>query len=154
MPTPSGRVPPPPRKGLPRPLLYAAGAGLLLLMILAFVLGGTSSEPTTASAEPTTSAAPATSEASGAKALEATPAPVIAPEPSSQATGAVEAGATTADPSKSGKTGTKVGAKGAKAKPTATSAPTPSPAPRPAPAPKRKTGPGGIYIPPPDQWFK
>jgi hypothetical protein len=31
------------------------------------------------------------------------------------------------------------------------------PAPAPAPAsnnqPKRKTGPGGIYIPPPSQWF-
>jgi serine/threonine-protein kinase len=157
-PTPSGRVPAPPRK-VPRALLLGAGAGALLLLILSFAFGGGSSEPTAASAEPLASGAAPSGDPAALASAGATPkAPVISPQVASAAPGPTAPGepAGKATTSTSTKTGTKGAKANATATATATAAPTPAPTQKPAqkPAPKRKTGPGGIYIPPPNEWFK
>jgi serine/threonine-protein kinase len=150
-PTPSGRVLPP-KRTLPKAALYAAGGGVFLLGVLVALLrGGKHAENTAPSAEPVASAAPSV-EAPAPK-VEAT-APVVtaaAPEPSASAAAepAADSPHASAEPSAKGanKSGTK-SAKGGKAK-SAPTAETHASAP-----PKRRTGPGGIYIPPPSQWFK
>jgi serine/threonine protein kinase len=155
-PTPSGRVPAPQRT-VPRAALFAAGAAALLLLILIVAFSGGSSEPGAASAEPVASTAPPL-EPSAAKSAAAATTPVVSPQaPSGASDPAAPLDAAGTPPSKAaGKPGTK-GAKG-KATATATSSAAPTPAPTqktaPKPTPKRKTGPGGIYIPPPNEWFK
>jgi serine/threonine protein kinase len=144
-PTPSGRVPEP-KKRVPRAAVYALGAAALLLgALLALLSGRHAVEPETsaeasassgaASSAPTTSAAVAVAPATVAPTASAPPAPSDSAEKATSKT-----------------TATKSSKTGAKSKPA--SAPTQTAPGRPSPPPKRKTGPGGIYIPPPSEWFK
>jgi eukaryotic-like serine/threonine-protein kinase len=153
-PTPSGRVPAP-RRTVPRSALFAAAAAALLLLILLFAISSSSSKPGAASAEPVASSAPPI-EPSAAKSAAALTLPAVSPQGSSGASDptALPDAAGTPSSKAAGKSSLK-GAKG-KATATATAAPTPAPTQKAAPKPtsKRKTGPGGIYIPPPNEWFK
>ena len=157
--TPSGRVLAP-RRPPPRAVLYGAGAAVLLFAILGVALSGKHGEPEAARAEPVVSAAPsAVPSAAGpvvapvstppaASASVAVPSARAGASPSPPSSAAVDASKSPHSTSKSLST-SKVGAK---------SKEHPAPAPAPTPAsttpPKRKTGPGGIYIPPPSEWFK
>ncbi len=151
-PTPSGRVLPPKRQ-IPKHVIYTAGAVALLLVLLVAVLGRGKHEANTA-VSPEPSAA-----ASAAPTIAATPSAVAttAPPPSaSAATAEPEPAAESphAAPEPSSKPASKSSAKGTKAaKGTKSSSSSATESHASAP-PKRKTGPGGIYIPPPSQWFK
>ncbi|HEX5098307.1 MAG TPA: serine/threonine-protein kinase [Polyangiaceae bacterium] len=143
--TPSGRVVAPP-SGPPRVVFYAAGGAVVLFAILGLALSGGESEDGAASAEPAASSVPAATGSAppGAEASEppkatpsVTPAPVAPPPPSAEARPADSS-------SKTARPATKSTAKTAKSK---------SPPPPTNNPPKRKTGPGGIYIPPPSEWF-
>jgi serine/threonine-protein kinase len=143
--TPSGRVVAPP-SGPPRVVFYAAGGAVVLFAILGLALSGGKSEDGAASAEPAASSVPAATGSAppGAEASEppkatpsVTPAPVAPPPPSAEARPADSS-------SKTARPATKSTAKTAKSK---------SPPPPTNNPPKRKTGPGGIYIPPPSEWF-
>jgi serine/threonine protein kinase len=150
--TPSGRVVAPP-SGPPRIVLYAAGGAVVLFAALGLALSGRSDERSAASAEPVVSNAPAAPTGSApsgsdgepmkespAAAPSVTPPAAAVPPPSAEARPAEAA-------TKAARPAAKSTAKATKSKPP----PAPAPASNP---PKRKTGPGGIYIPPPDQWFK
>jgi len=153
--TPSGRVVAPP-SGPPRAVLYAAGGAVVLFAVLGLALSGRSSDGAAASAEPAVSGAPpapagsAPSPSEVSEPVKATPeaAPSVTPAPTpSDVPVAASADARHAESaSKSARPATKATAKPAKSKP-------PPPPPPANNAPKRKTGPGGIYIPPPSQWF-
>ena len=153
--TPSGRVVAPP-SGPPRVVYYAAGGAVVLFAILGLALSGGKSDGGAASAEPAASNAPAAATSSappGAEASEppkATPeaAPSVTPAPVMSAPSAPSADVRRADSSsKTARPATKsTAAKTAKSKP-------PPPPPPANNSPKRKTGPGGIYIPPPSEWF-
>jgi len=144
--TPSGRVMAPPRIP-PRALVYGGVAAVALIGAIAFALGGSKSEP--AEAEPSASSVPSAEAgptAPSAAPSEAIPsaepgvAPVASTTPPVASARSPEA-ASAARPSS--KTAPK---SGTKSKPASTSAPAST-------SQKRKTGPGGIYIPPPSQWF-
>jgi len=155
--TPSGRVVAPPPAGPPRVVYYAAGGAVVLFAVLGLALSGGKGDGAAASAEPAVSNAPPAPAGSAPPAgeptepvkatTEATPsvAPVAVP-PAPPPTASSEAHPAESA-SKSAHPATKSTAKTTKSKPP----PPPPPANNP---PKRKTGPGGIYIPPPDQWFK
>jgi hypothetical protein len=143
--TPSGRVVAPPEP--PRVLLYAIAGGIAVIGALAFALSGKKSEPAAASAEPAASSAPpatASAESSAVPVETAPAAPpvasVVPPRPSATSTPESAKGARSAGKSSSKSTSPKN-----KEKPAAPPAQN---------EPKRRTGPGGIYIPPPSEWFK
>ena len=144
--TPSGRVGAPLRDRR-RLALLGAGAAVLLVGIssIAALSGKRDAEPEVlASAGPVTtrvasaSAPTATAEAPAiapvASGLESTPSPAVSTAPKAVAAGA--------------KSSSKTADKGSSKKPAAGER---SDSKKPA---QRRTGPGGIYIPPPDQWFK
>jgi serine/threonine-protein kinase len=142
--TPSGRVMAPPRLP-PRALLYGGVAAVAVIGAVAFALGGSDAAPGAASAEPAASSPPsaqanrpasppAASESAGAAAPSIAPAVSAAPP------------AESARPSESANPARTTARPATKSKPQSTSAPASN-------SPKRKTGPGGIYIPPPSQWF-
>jgi eukaryotic-like serine/threonine-protein kinase len=152
--TPSGRVLAPPEP--PRALLYAIAGGIAVIGALAFALSGKKAEPAAASAEPSASAAPsalASGEGSIAP-VETPPAPlpvasIAPPSPSLSPSAASSSG------SESTKAARSAGKSSAKPAGTVTKVKDkPASPPPPENAPKRHTGPGGIYIPPPSEWFK
>jgi eukaryotic-like serine/threonine-protein kinase len=139
--TPSGRVGPPPldRRRL---ALYGAGAGALLIGAVTWaVLSDGEPNSAGASAEPSAS----TPGSAGAAPPVSAAAPVVTPAPSGSLP------ATSAAPAASA-SGAKPAAKGP-AKGGAKKKPPPAKTSEPEKPQKRRTGPGGIYIPPPDQWF-
>ncbi|HEY3494252.1 MAG TPA: serine/threonine-protein kinase [Polyangiaceae bacterium] len=142
--TPSGRVGPPPRD-LRRIATLGAGAAVLLfgLVTVAALSGGKEEPGASASAE--SAAAPLPAPGDSARAGEGQPEAIL---PVAGATSAV-ASAVPAPPASaaSARPVTKAGTK--------SSGPRKKPAPQSNEArkPERRTGPGGIYIPPPDQWF-
>jgi eukaryotic-like serine/threonine-protein kinase len=141
--TPSGRVGPPPLDRS-RLALYGAGAVALLLGVIAWAArSDREPNPPGASAEPAASIAGS----AGATPPVSAAAPVVSPVASGppsvpSAPPAVSASASSAKPAAKGsvKGGTKKKPPPAKT----------NEAEKPQ---KRRTGPGGIYIPPPDQWF-
>jgi serine/threonine protein kinase len=153
--TPSGRVVAP-RSRPPRVVLYAAGGAIVLFAVLGLALTGKSSDGGAASAEPPASGAP--SAATDGKASEPAPsetsrpagtpsAGVVAPAPASASAAppsSAEARPASESASKAARPPSKPAAKSTKSKPPPPASKTP---------PKRQTGPGGIYIPPPSQWF-
>ena len=146
--TPSGRVMAPPRVPA-RALVYGGVAAVALIGAIVFALSGSREEPEAASAEPSASAAPSaeasrTAPSSSPSEAASAEAPAVAPVAS--AAPPAESSRPT-ESAKSAKPAVKPATKStAKPKSTATSAPANNP-------PKRKTGPGGIYIPPPSTWF-
>ena len=147
-PTPSGRVPEP-KPRVPKRAWYVAGGVALLLAVLIGLSGGKHEDAVAPSAEPLASSAPPKSEVAAPPAEAPAPVVTTAPPPTATPTPptADSASATLAPGAASS---SKSGAKNGKsAKPKATSAP----ASHATSAPKRRTGPGGIYIPPPSQWF-
>ena len=147
--TPSGRVLAPPRVS-PRVLAYGAVAAVAVLGAIAFALGGSDSEPGAASAEPVASSAPPAeasrpaSDGTPSAVVPAAQPPTVAPAASAAVTAEP---ARSADATKSARAAAKPAPKtGTKSKPATTSAPANNQS-------KRKTGPGGIYIPPPSTWF-
>ncbi len=149
-PTPSGRVPEQ-KKPIPRAFVYAIGAAALLLGVLVAVLARKHGDHPVTDVEPSTSA-PAPKVAATTS-TDVTVAPSAAAPPVTAATtAALPTPSDAAEKSESKTPGAKASRSASKAK--AASAPTQTAASRPAPSPKRKTGPGGIYIPPPSEWFK
>jgi eukaryotic-like serine/threonine-protein kinase len=146
--TPSGRVGPPPRD--PRKLaLIGVPAGVLLLGVIAWAAFGGKDDAdagSVASAELLGSAAPRALDSApdGARPAISAVAPAVSAAPSAIASAAATptTRSTGAKPaSTKAKSGTSTTTK---KKPSSESNET---------KPKRRTGPGGIYIPPPDQWF-
>jgi serine/threonine-protein kinase len=140
--TPSGRVTPPPRDRR-RLAMIGAGAALLLLGVLVF---GAFSDEERAEAEPASSTEPARSAASprlSAAAPTREPAPTVAPVASAADAAKGAAVASGAATKSVAKPAAKGGANKKPAQPSSSANKTQ----------KRRTGPGGIYIPPPDQWF-
>jgi serine/threonine-protein kinase len=151
-PTPSGRVPAQ-RQRVSRGAVLALGAAALLFGVLVALLAGKHGDEPAPSAEP--SASPAASSAAPASSVQATAAPrAPAPPTVTPSTATAAPLATTDGAEKSSKSAaTKGGRSSSKSKQASSPAQTAS-RPAPSPAPKRKTGPGGIYIPPPSEWFK
>jgi len=146
-PTPSGRVPEP-KPRVPKRAWYVAGGVALLLAVLIGLFGGKHEETAAPSAEPSASVTAPESAASAPKAETSTPVTTAAPSASIAPT--AEGSEPSAAPLTSAAT-TKSSPKDTKStKPKAGG----SPASRSTATPKRRTGPGGIYIPPPSQWFK
>jgi len=153
--TPSGRVIAP-RRGPPRPVLYAAGVAVVLFAVLGLALSGKSNDGAALSAEPAASSAP--SAVAAEKPPESPQVEPAAPPSTPSAKAATEPAASAAAPASAlppaaeakGRTSTKASTKSTSTK----SKPPPPPPPAANKTEKRKTGPGGIYIPPPDQWFK
>ncbi|HEV8548086.1 MAG TPA: serine/threonine-protein kinase [Polyangiaceae bacterium] len=148
--TPSGRVLAPPEP--PRVLLYAIAGAIAVIGALAFALSGKKSEPTPASAEPSASAP---SESATGDRSDA-PVEVRSAVPPAASVVAPAASASAASVPESTK-GTRPSSKGSSKSAPATT--TPKGKEKPASPPpqgetKRRTGPGGIYIPPPSEWFK
>jgi len=155
-PTPSGRVPAQ-KKPLSRAMLVAVGAVALLLGVLVVMLGRKHDDAPATSAEPSPSASTpsvtntASADVTVAPAAVAPPASVVAP------VSPAPAAATTPDSAEKATNkaaGTKASKSASKSKPASAPTQTAASRPAPSPAPKRKTGPGGIYIPPPSEWFK
>ena len=147
--TPSGRVMAPPPVSR-RALVYGGVAAVALLGAIVLALSGSKDEPEAASAEPSASAAPSAEasrpppSAAPSVAATSTPAPTVAP--AGPAVPPAES-ARPVDSAKSAKPAPKPAGTGkSSSKPKSTAAPANNP-------PKRKTGPGGIYIPPPSTWF-
>jgi serine/threonine protein kinase len=150
-PTPSGRVSAQ-KKPIPRTLVYGIGAAALLLGVLVVVLAGKHGDEPVTSAEPS-AAAPTPNPASSTPTdVVVTPPAVVAPVTAAADSAPLPAASNSAEKSASKTAGAKSSKSASKSKPA--SAPTQTAASRPAPPPKRKTGPGGIYIPPPSEWFK
>ncbi|HTQ04401.1 MAG TPA: serine/threonine-protein kinase [Polyangiaceae bacterium] len=154
-PTPSGRVLPL-KKPIPRALVLGVGAGALLLGILLALLGRSHADVAAPSADPEASGS--TSVAATASAAPAPP-PAAPPPVVAATTSAPTASVTSESAEKSaGKSASpKANKSAAKAKSASAPAQTtsrPAPPPPPPPPAKHKTGPGGIYIPPPSEWFK
>jgi serine/threonine protein kinase len=148
-PTPSGRVLPPKRQ-LPKHVVYTAGALALLLVVLIAVLSrGKHDESATVSPEPSASVAASAKVETAPSAASTSVASTAASTASTEPEPAVQSPRASSEPS--AKAASKSGAKSAKGAKSSNSSATESHASAP---PKRKTGPGGIYIPPPSQWFK
>ena len=160
--TPSGRVAAP-RTGPPRKVLYAAGGAVVLFAVLGLALSGGNSEGGAASAEPSASSAPsAATDSKGSEPAPSAAAPlagtpsavVIAPAPASaSASASASAAAESRPPAGSKATAPRPASKSATKSTRGQTAPAATQAPANKNAPKRKTGPGGIYIPPPSEWF-
>jgi eukaryotic-like serine/threonine-protein kinase len=151
-PTPSGRVPAP-KKAIPRRVVYAVGAGALCVGVLAVLLSGKHGDSAVPSAEPSAASAPSNVEATASAPAVAVPPAVSAssvPTATAPATAPVEPPAKPTPKSPS----SKPSKSSTKAKTASAPAPTPESHAAPPPPPKRHTGPGGIYIPPPSEWFK
>jgi serine/threonine-protein kinase len=145
-PTPSGRVLPP-KRTVKKPLLVAGGVALLLPALLVAVFGGSKHEETARA-----SAEAATAPASPKVEVPAPPVASTAPPASTTAVAVEDSPHASTEPvsTAANKGVAAKSTKGAKSKTTSTArAETHASAP-----PKRKTGPGGIYIPPPSEWFK
>jgi serine/threonine protein kinase len=153
--TPSGRVAAP-RSGPPRKVLYAAAGAVVLFAALGLALTGRSGGGGAASAEPSASSAPSATTDLALEPPRVEPAlPSAAPSVRASAPASASAAPSASAESRSA---AEPQAKGARPASKATSkSPKSKSAPAPAPAPastsKRKTGPGGIYIPPPSEWF-
>jgi serine/threonine-protein kinase len=149
-PTPSGRVLPPKRQ-IPRHVIYTAGGVVALLVVLVAVLTrGKHDDHTAVSPEPSAAA-------SASAPVEATPSVVATTAPLDVSAASAEpepAVAPHASSEPSAKAASKSGAKSAKAAKGTKSSSSPATESHASAQPKRKTGPGGIYIPPPSQWFK
>jgi serine/threonine-protein kinase len=150
--TPSGRVVAP-RSGPPRVLLVAAGGAIVLFAVLGLALSGGRSDGGAASAEPPASSAPSAVTDSKAPVPSepppsaGTPSAVVAPAPASASAAppaSAEARPASESATKAARPSSKPATKSTKSKPAQPAAKSP---------PKRQTGPGGIYIPPPSQWF-
>ncbi len=153
-PTPSGRVPEP-KPRVSKRASYVAGGVALLLAVLVGLLGGKhedgavpSAEPSASASAPQATASAPRADASASKIDASTPATVTAtgaPPASAAPTSAGSAHATAAPSSAATAKSSSRDTKSSKPK---------EPASRSTPTQKRRTGPGGIYIPPPSQWFK
>jgi serine/threonine-protein kinase len=153
-PTPSGRVPAPKRR-LPKPVLYASAGAALLIVVLALAFGGKHEDPAATSAEPVASAAPAQiGTTASTLAAAVAPAPATSAMPGAGATSEAPAVAPSAASASEPARASVESSKGTNKSATKSSKSAKAKAEqRSSPPPKRHTGPGGIYIPPPSQWF-